>query len=55
MKKGGLLVPGHAIEDRKFWFKLILIFRLYPVVVPDPESTYKILNARGIDAYMGVT
>ncbi|CAD8088314.1 unnamed protein product [Paramecium sonneborni] len=47
LKKGGLLVPGHAVEDRKFW--------LYPVVVPDPETTYKILNSRGIDAYMGVT
>ncbi|CAD8173755.1 unnamed protein product [Paramecium pentaurelia] len=47
LKKGGLIVPGHAVEERKFW--------LYPVVVPNPETTYKILNARGIDAYMGVT
>ncbi|CAD8164893.1 unnamed protein product [Paramecium pentaurelia] len=47
LKKGGLLVPGHAVEERKFW--------LYPVVVEDPETTYKVLNSRGIDAYMGVT
>ncbi|KAM3139021.1 hypothetical protein pb186bvf_008832 [Paramecium bursaria] len=47
LQKGGLTVPGHKVEDRKFW--------LYPVVVPNPQLTYKILNSRGIDAYMGVT
>lgn len=36
-------------------FELMNKYRLYPVVVPNPETTYKILNARGIDAYMGVT
>lgn len=56
LKKGGLLVPGHAVEDRKFWYiSIIILLRLYPVVVPDPIKTYKILNSRGIDAYMGVT
>ncbi len=31
------------------------IFRLYPIIVPRPELTYKMLNRRGVDAYMGVT
>ena len=33
----------------------IRLFRLYPIVVPNPNLTYQMLNARGIDAYMGVT
>ena len=29
--------------------------RLYPVIVSDPEMCYKLLNMRGIDAYLGAT
>lgn len=34
---------------------LFISIRLFPIIVPNPELTYKMLNARGVDAYMGVT
>jgi hypothetical protein len=32
-----------------------LKLRLYPIIVPNPRLTYKMLNKRGVDAYIGVT
>lgn len=32
-----------------------LLLRLYPIIVPDVNLCYKMLNARGVDAYLGAT
>jgi len=44
---GGTVVPGHKADLRYFW--------LYPLIVPDVELCNKLLNLRGVDAYLGAT
>jgi dTDP-4-amino-4,6-dideoxygalactose transaminase len=45
--EGGTEVPGSKADQRYFW--------LYPIIVPDVDLCYKLLNAKGIDAYLGAT
>lgn len=45
--KGGINCPGHASDFRSFW--------LFPIIVPDVQVCYKMLNERGVDAYLGAT
>ena len=44
---GGVIVPGHQADVRSFW--------LFPIIVPDVIACYKLLNLRGVDAYLGAT
>ncbi|CAD8075152.1 unnamed protein product [Paramecium sonneborni] len=55
--QGSLMVAYHGVGDRKFGqeMKSYISLRLYPVVVPDPKITQKILNQKEIDAQMEVT
>ena len=47
LEKNGVIVPGSQSDKKFFW--------LYPVIVPDRELCYKMLNEKGIDAYLGAT
>ena len=40
-------MPGYAVADRSFW--------LFPVIVADLKLCDKMLNRRGVDAYLGAT
>jgi perosamine synthetase len=42
-----VIVPGYLSKNRCFW--------LFPVIVPDVQLCYKMMNDRGVDAYMGTT
>jgi len=42
-----IMIPGYAMNKRSFW--------LFPVIVPDVELCSKMLNKRGVDAYLGAT
>ncbi|KAL4471978.1 hypothetical protein ABPG72_018480 [Tetrahymena utriculariae] len=43
----GVTVPGRACKNRTFW--------LYPIITENPKLVFEILNARGVDAYLGAT
>jgi len=45
--KGNVQVPGHQADFRSFW--------LFPIIVPNLQLCYKLLNERGVDAYLGAT
>lgn len=45
--QNNVIVPGHLSKNRCFW--------LFPVIVPDVHLCYKMMNNRGVDAYMGTT
>lgn len=47
LESNGVIVPGTKADKKFFW--------LYPVIVPDQELCYKLLNKKGIDAYLGAT
>ena len=47
LQKAGIVVPGHQADKKFYW--------LYPIIVPDQELCYQILNKKGIDAYKGAT
>ena len=47
LEKNGIMVPGSQSDKKFYW--------LYPVIVPDRELCYKMLNDKGIDAYLGAT
>ena len=47
LENNGIMVPGSQSDKKFYW--------LYPVIVPDRELCYKMLNNRGIDAYLGTT
>lgn len=47
LESNGVIIPGTKADKKFFW--------LYPVIVPDQELCYKLLNKKGIDAYLGAT
>ena len=47
LEKSGIMVPGSQSDKKFYW--------LYPIIVSDRELCYKMLNNRGIDAYLGTT
>lgn len=47
LTQAGVNVPGRDCKNRTFW--------LYPIITENPKLAFEILNARGIDAYLGAT
>lgn len=47
LQSNGIIVPGSDSDLKFYW--------LYPIIVPDRELCYKILNKKGIDIYLGAT
>lgn len=47
LEKNGIILPGTKSERKFYW--------LFPVIVPDKELVYTLLNKKGIDAYKGAT
>jgi dTDP-4-amino-4,6-dideoxygalactose transaminase len=47
LERNGIFVPGTQADKKFYW--------LYPIIVPDQELCYDILNKKGIDAYLGAT
>lgn len=47
LTKNGIQVPGSDADKKFYW--------LFPIIVPDTEFCYKMLNDLGIDAYLGAT